>query len=218
MKHYYNKFSFFTLAFIHMKKALVILAVLFGAVYSASAQYYYHNTNNNDSNGDKLGIGIESGAAVGPVSGYYPEAGSISLRFEMPLNKSSLKLLFTTGYTFYASEGGYEVDYGYGYGGGGTYYSGSVASFIPVEIGLKGYVSRRIFLEGDAGVSFNVNTYPGDYTGSTTAFIFSPAIGYTVPLGYSRQSFDFSLLYENRPETGGGYQQIGLRAVWNFSL
>jgi hypothetical protein len=39
-----------------------------------------------------------------------------------------------------------------------------------------------------------------------------------VPLGYSRQSFDFSLLYENRPETGGGYQQIGLRAVWNFSL
>jgi hypothetical protein len=199
-----------------MKKFLLLTAILFGAAYGASAQYYYHNNNSNAPT-SYFGIGVSSGFSTGPVSGSFPEAGALSFKYEMPFGKSPVSLLLSTGYTFYVSQGGYAVDFGgYGYGGG-AYYSGDVASFIPVEAGLKVYVAPRFFLEGDAGVSFNINGNPSYYTNSTTAFIYSPAIGYSFPFGY-KSNMDLSLLYENRPETGGGYEQVAVRAVWNFSL
>lgn len=202
-----------------MKKLLLLTAILFGAAYSASAQYYYNNNNNSNGPVDRFGFGISSGFATGPVSGAFPETGAITLKFEMPINKSKLSLLLSTGYSFFVSNGGYEVDYGsYGYGGG-SYYSGDMAAFIPVEVGLKLYVAPRFFIEGDAGVSFNVNGNSSFYTNKPTDFVYSPAMGYSFPFGYSgRSNMDLSVLYENRPEAGGGYSQVALRAVWNFAL
>jgi hypothetical protein len=199
-----------------MKKIFLLTTFILGAIYSASAQYYYSN---NNTNGPKIGFGVSSGFATGPVSGTFPEAGEITANLELPLGKSPVSVLFQTGYTFYVSGGGYGIDYGYyGYGYSSTYY-GDVASFIPVEAGLKIYVARRVFIEGLAGISFNVNTYPSDYTGQANAFIYQPALGYSFPFGYrGKSNLDLSLMYENRPETGGGYSQVGLRAVWNFGL
>jgi hypothetical protein len=200
-----------------MKKLFLLLTILAGTVYAASAQYY--NNNNNNTPTTKIGVGLSSGFAVGAASGAYPEAGGISVNFEFPINKSAVSLLLTTGYTFYVSQGGYSFGY-YGNGfGASTYNYGSVASFIPVEAGLKIYVAPKVFLEGYAGASFNVNAYPGDYTGQTTAFIYSPGIGYSLPMGYSgKNRLDISLAYENRVEPGGGYSQIAAKAVWNFAL
>jgi hypothetical protein len=206
-----------------MKKIFTLTALLFCAIYSASAQYYYGPNPNNNDNSDgpfmKLGIGISSGATTGPVSNSFPEAGGISLKFEMPFAKSPVSLVLSTGYTFYVTDGGYSGGYYYDSYGGEVDYGGQVASFVPVEAGLKVYLARRFFIEGEAGVSFNVNTYAGDYTNQTTAFIYSPSAGFTLPFGYGRhQSLDLSLFFENRPEAGGGYQQIGLSALWNFGL
>lgn len=196
-----------------MKKLSLLIAILFGAVYCASAQYY------NNAPTAKFGIGVSSGFATGAASGVFPEAGGISLNLELPINKSPLSFLVSTGYTFYVSGGGYYVDYyGYGYDAG-TYSSGDVASFIPVEAGLKLRFAHRFFIEGYAGASFNVNSYPQDYTGKTTAFIYSPGAGYTFPMDYNgRSNLDLSLIYENRQEPGGGYSQVALKAVWNFNL
>jgi hypothetical protein len=198
-----------------MKKLFLLLTILTGTFYVASAQYY----NNNTAPSPKIGVGLSSGFAVGAASGAYPEAGGISFNLEFPINKSSASFLLTTGYTFYVSQAGYSVGY-YGYGfGGSTYYSGSVASFIPVEAGIKLYVAPHFFIEGYAGASFNVNSYPSDYTGQTTAFIYSPGIGYTFPVGYSGKShLDIGLAYENRVEPGGGYSQVAAKATWNFNL
>jgi hypothetical protein len=198
-----------------MKKLSLLIAVLFGAIYGASAQYYH----NDSQNSPKFGIGVSSGFATGAASGAFPEAGGISLNLEFPLAKSPVSLLFTTGYTFYVSGGGYSVGFDYyGYGGSADYY-GDVASFIPIEAGLKVYVARKFFIEGYAGASINVNAYPSDYTGQTTAFVYSPGIGYTFPMGYNgRSSLDLSLIYENRQEPGGGYSQVALKAIWNFNL
>jgi hypothetical protein len=198
-----------------MKKLFLLSAIIFGAFYSASAQYYYSNNNTNTA---KIGFGISSGFATGPVSGAFPEAGAITANLELPLGKSPVSVLFQTGYTFYVSGGGYDIGFGYGYSVGTDYY-GNIASFIPVEAGLKVYVAPRVFLAGLAGVSFNVNSYTSDYTNNATAFIYSPMIGYSFPFGYrGKSNLDLSLMYENRPETGGGYSQVGLRAVWNFNL
>jgi hypothetical protein len=198
-----------------MKKLMLLSAILIGAIYSASAQYYSHNSDMNSS--AKFGIGVSSGFATGPVSGSFPEAGALSFKLELPIGKSPVSFLLSTGYTFYVSEGGYELDFGgYGYGGS-TYYSGDIASFIPIEAGLKAYIANRVFIEGEAGVSFNINGYSSDYTYKPTDFIYSPSIGYTFRSGY-RSSIDLSLMYENRPETGGGYEQVAVRAVLNFGL
>jgi hypothetical protein len=188
-----------------------------GALYSASAQYYYNNSNN--TNTAKIGFGVSSGFATGPVSGEFPEAGAITANLELPLGKSHVSVLFATGYTFYVSGGGYDVGFGtYGYGVGTDYY-GNIASFIPVEAGLKAYLAPRVFIAALAGLSFNVNTYSSDYTNNANAFIYSPEIGYSFPFGYrGKSNLDLSLMYENRPENGGGYSQVGLRAVWNFNL
>ena len=197
-----------------MKRLFLLLTILTGTVYCASAQYY-----SNTAPSTKIGVGLSSGFAVGAASGAYPEAGGISVNFEFPINKSPVSLLLATGYTFYVSQSGYSIGYdGYGFGGS-TYYSGSIASFIPVEAGIKIYVAPHFFLEGYAGASFNVNTYPQDYTGQTTAFIYSPGIGYTLPVGYSGKShLDIGLAYENRIEPGGGYSQVAAKATWNFNL
>jgi len=199
-----------------MKKAILLSAILLCAIYSASAQYY----RNNYAPTPKFGFGLSSGFATGPVSGAFPEAGALSLKFELPLGKSPVSVLLSTGYTFYVSGGGYDIGYYYSDYYASSYYGGGdVASFIPVEAGLKINIARKVFIEADAGISFNVNTYSSDYTGQKNAFIYSPAIGYSFPLDYgNRQKLDVSLLYENRPETGGGYSQVAVRAVWNFNL
>jgi hypothetical protein len=205
-----------------MKKFTIVVLLYLGTIYGASAQYYSlpHNSSNSSGTGVKLGVGLSSGFAVGAVSNSFPETGGFSVKAEFPVGKSPLSVLLSTGYTFYVSDSGYGVEYDtYGGFGFSSYGSGYIASFIPVEAGLKLYIAKRFFIEGDAGVSFNVNTYTSDYTGKTTAFIYSPAAGYSFPLGYSdRNKLDLSLLYESRPEYGGGYNQIAIRGVFNFSL
>ncbi|MDB4904923.1 MAG: hypothetical protein JWQ63_4204 [Mucilaginibacter sp.] len=200
-----------------VKKHLLLLTILCATIYSASAQYY-NNTNNN-ALAPKLGIGVSSGLTVGAFSGAYPDAGAVSLNFELPIKKSQISLLLTTGYDFYVSQGGYSVGYdGYGLGVSSFSY-GSVASFIPIEAGLKINLPHKFFIEGYVGASFNVNTYSSYYTGRETALIYSPGAGYTFPMSYNGKSnLDLSLLYENRPEPGGGYSQVALKALWNFSL
>jgi len=198
----------------NIKKTLLFAAILLMAAYNTKAQNYFRN-----SRSLRFDVGISSGFSTGPVSDYFPAAGGLTVGLEMPLKQSPVSLLFSTGYTFYVSNSGYDVgfdDYGYGYG---PYYDGDIASFIPVEAGLKVFPARRVFIEGMGGVSFNVNSYSSDYTYKTSAFIYSFGAGYSFPTGFrGRSSTDLSLFYENRPELGGGYSQVGVKAIFSFSL
>ncbi len=196
-----------------MKKLLLLIAILSGTIAGASAQYF-----NGNAPAPKFGIGIISGLATGAASSVYPEAGGISLNFEYPIGTSPVSVLLSAGYTFYVSGGGYAIGYDtYGFSGS-TYADGSIASFVPIEAGVKIYVANQFFIEGYAGVSFNVNTYPEDYTGKATALIYSPGAGYSFSLGNGNSKLDVGLIYENRLEPGGGYSQVAAKAVWNFSL
>ncbi len=195
-----------------MKKILLLSVLLVGFAYSTFAQNYY------DEPSPKISAGFGFGAAVGPYSGAYPAAGSLNVKFEYPISDSKVNIIFTTGYTFYVSSNGYSTGVYYDDYGSESYSSGSLVSFIPVEIGIKAFVYNRIFVEGDVGASFNINSSSSDYTNKKVALIYSPSAGYSIPFGSTKFGVDLSLGYENRLETGGGYSQIAFKAAFNFSL
>lgn len=193
-----------------MKKLSLLIIILCITAVTSYAQYYPPA---------QLSIGLDGGVPVGVTNSVYSGTAGLSVQYQFPVGLSPVNVVLTTGYMGYFTESGYYGYYdGYDYGGG--YYSdGAVASFIPVEAGLKFYFNKHIFIEGDAGASFNINTYSEDYTGKRTAFIYAPNVGYSMPVGFgSKSALEVSLRYESRVEPGGGYNQIALRAAFNIGL
>jgi hypothetical protein len=192
-----------------MKKTLLLLTLLLGVVFSTYAQF-----DNNDS--PKIGVGFSFGAAVGSNAGAYPAAGGVHARLEFPMSDSQLSLVLKAGYTFFVSANGYSYNTD---GYGDTYSSGSILSFVPVEVGAKYYVADRIFLEGEVGASFNLSsTDENGKSISRISPIVSPNVGYTIPFGRTRGSVDLSVGADVSPQSGGGYNQIGVKATFNFGL
>jgi hypothetical protein len=193
-----------------MKKLLLALLISAGAISGVHAQ---------NSSAPSFSAGLDFGVPVGAVSNVYGSVGGIALKLESPLANSPLSLTLTTGYTFYVSKGGYSTGFYDSSYGNGSYSSGFVAGFVPVEAGAKVYVSRRIFIEGDLGASFNVNANSSTYTNNKVAFIYAPVAGVSIPVNpYSKSMFDFTLKYEDRVETGGGFSQIAIGAAYRFGL
>ncbi len=199
-----------------MKKTLLLFTILLSAAITSQAQY-------SGSAVPKIDFGFVGGVTVGAASGYFPEAGGLEIKLEYPLTNSPVNFIVKTGFTFYSSGstsidvGGYGADFSYGTYGDG---SSSVAAFIPVEVGAKAYVIDRFFIEGDVGVSFNINSYSEDYTSKKTALIFSPSVGYSFPLGeYSNHSMDLGVGYESRVDQSyGSYNQVYIKAAYRFGL
>lgn len=193
---------------INMKKKLLLLAMLIGAAFTTYAQ--------NDDSSPKIGVGFSIGAAVGSNAAYYPVASGVHVKFEYPVNSSPLSITLSAGYTFYVSSDGYNYNSD---GYGDSYSSGSLLSFVPVTVGAKYYVANKLYLEGDVGASFNLNS--SDENGkpiSSVSPIAAPYVGYTIPFGSTRASVDLSLGYEASPQTGGGYNQALFKATFNFGL
>ncbi len=194
-----------------MKKILLFLLIIIGFVSTALAQ--------TDDQAPKFGAGLTFGGTTGSASGYYPVAGGFSLRFELPLS-APVNVVLATGYTYFVSSNGYGVDYEFDTGDGGDNYSyGSLASFIPLQAGLKFFPIGRFFLEGDAGVSLKLSDNADEYPGKKVAPLISPSAGYSIAIGSSnRYSVDLSLGYDARLEPGGGYSQVAFKAVFNIGL
>jgi hypothetical protein len=185
-----------------MKKIIILSAILIGFAFSTYAQ--------SGNSVPKFSVGGTLGGNIGDQSGTYPVAGSLFVKYEKPINTSGLSVAFTLGYSYYVSGEGYSY-YSDGYS---SYSSGSLASFLPIEIGLKYYVQKGFFIGIDGGVSFNLDSN----TGSTAAPIITPGIGYTIPFGRSRCSMDLGLVYENRIESGYNFSQIAGRLAFNVGL
>jgi hypothetical protein len=192
-----------------MRKILLLLLLLTGVAYGSYAQ------SDNDAV-PKLGVGFNFGAAFGSNSGAYPIEGGVHAKFEYPVSDSQLSIIFKAGYTFFVTADGYTYqDDGYG----DNYSNGSILSFIPIEVGAKYYVAGRIFLEGEAGASFNLSsTDENGKSISKISPIVSPNVGYTIPFGTTRASLDLALGADFSPQTGGGYNDIALKATFNFGL
>jgi hypothetical protein len=173
---------------INMKKTLLAVFILFSAVLTVKAQ--------DDELLPRFSAGFGVGATTGPQHLGFPAAGSVALKGEYPIASSPVCVTASVGYQFYVSSDGYNYNYNSNYGESTT---GSIASFVPVMVGARVYVSK-LFFEGDVGASFNLNSGKS-YTAKKAAPILSPSIGYGFRFGSSQKiGLDLSLSYETRLE------------------
>ena len=194
-----------------MKKTLLITLITICFTVRALAQ--------TDGERPKLGVGITFGGTTGSASGYFPAAGGLAVRFELPLS-APVNFVLASGYTSFVSSNGYSTGYEYDtYDGGGSYSSGSLATFVPIQAGIKFFPFSRFFFEGDAGVSLKLSDNTDDFPGKKVAPLISPSAGYSIGIGSSdRYSIDLSLGYDARLEPGGGYSEVIFKAVFNVGL
>jgi hypothetical protein len=152
----------------------------------------------------KLSIGGEFGLPTGQVTRVYGTVIGASFKFEIPLSEKPLSLTFTTGFSSYLDK----LD-----NPDTTEVPNS--SFVPIELGLRYYLSRIVYVEGDAGASFEVG---GNYSASKAAFIYSPIIGVSALTNNHKATIDIGLRYESRVESGAAINEIALRLAYRFGL
>jgi len=201
-----------------MKKTLLSLVFLISATFCVYAQ--------SDDSAPKVSVGFSVGATTGAHQGAFPIASGLHVKLEYPISDNQLSLMLTAGYTGYVSSNGYSTGYSTN---GGSYTNGDIASFAPVEAGVRFYVLNKLFVQADAGASFNLNSTSTDYTNQKVALIVSPSAGYAIPFGSSKFGLDLSLGYEARIEPAAGvnlnsgyamgsYNQVVFRLAFKVGL
>ena len=208
-----------------MKKTLLAVFILISAVLTVKAQ--------DDELLPRFSAGFGVGGTIGTQASGYPAGGSVGLKLEYPLASSPVCITASAAYQFYVSKDGYNYSYNSTYGENTT---GSIASFAPVMLGARVYVGK-LFFEGDAGASFNLNSTHANYTGKTVALALSPSIGYGFRFGSEQKiGLDLSLAYETRLESNkdiiyndsissssyitryGGYNMIAFHVAFSLGL
>ncbi len=179
-----------------MKKTLLLLAVLISAAVGVNAQDYTPTT--------AISAGFSVGATVGPHQGEFPVATGVHLKLEIPI-ADQVSFMGTVGYTGYISGNGYSTGYD---SYGGSYSSGDLVNFIPVTAGIRYYAVNKLFVQGDVGASFNLNS-DNVYTAKKAALLVSPSVGYAVTFGSTKYGLDLSLAYDARFESTGDINSAG---------
>ncbi len=186
-----------------MKKILLSLIIVCFAVLGAYAQ---------DENTTKISAGFDVGIPIGPASTIYGATGGVSVKLEVPV-VTPLSFTVSAGYLGYVTKGGFSTGYDtYN----GSYSYGSVASFVPVEVGAKVYLTPMVYVEGNVGGSFRISGDNLDYESKSMALIYAPAAGVYIPI--RSVGVDVSLRYESRLGSGiyGNFNQVAVRAAFSF--
>jgi len=191
-----------------MKKIVLVLLVLFSAYFGATAQETLH---------PRFSIGGGFGGAVGSQTSYYPVGIQLNARLEFPIADSQLAIVGATGFSFFTAANGYTASYS-SYGGSTT--SGDIATFVPAQIGLRYYISK-LFVEGDAGASFNLGSTAGTAINKTAALV-TPSIGYGFRFGSEGKfGLDLSAGYEARlsaPAGGDSFNLAFFKVAFSLGL
>jgi len=145
-----------------------------------------------------LSLGVEYGLTTGSLSDFYGSVIGTSVKIEVPVGSPDFNLTGTIGYTAYLVRLDYQ----------GPLIL-NAEKFIPVEIGAKYYFTKIAYFEGDAGISQNVQS---NFTGSKSAFIYSPMIGISAPSNNHKSTIDLGLRFESR----GDNHQVAVRVAYRF--
>lgn len=161
------------------------------ASVAAVAMFFTINAN---AQNQKLGVGLNLGV---PTKDYQNLVVGADLRYQFDVDKQ-LSVPITAGYThFFGSEIG------------NTGVNHADQGYIPLKAGLKYFFSETgsgAYGLGEIGAGF------GTTSGAGTAFVFSPAIGYSWSNG-----LDLAAKYEGFSNNGTiGY--AGIRLAYGFKL
>lgn len=151
-----------------------------------------------------LSIGGELGQYTGSAHLVYGAAAGGSAKLELPLSGAKpLYAAITSGYSLYLTRLTYN-------GSAGNLFFWNVA-----EGGLKYFFSKIGYVEGDAGLSVNLNRH---YTGAKNALVYSPVVGFTAPTSKHKAFIDISARYEGRTGSGIGVSQLAVRLAYRFGI
>jgi len=170
-------------------KKILLLSVLLTAIYFHSFAQSAMTT--------RVSIGPEIGIPLGDANQIYNLTEGFSLKVEVPITSQGLFFTVGAGYTIFNVNSNYS-----GYIQNGQY--------IPIEIGIKSYFrDSPVFVEIAGGLSINNND---NYTAEKVAFIYAPALGFSV----ANNTVDISVRYEGRSESGGTISQAALGVAYKF--
>ncbi|MES2269118.1 MAG: outer membrane beta-barrel protein [Bacteroidota bacterium] len=170
-----------------MKKFLLALVLLSGAAFSSFAQ--------TTSESGKFSIGFEAGIPVGDASNTSNLTIGGSLKYDLPIAEKTF-LTGSAGYTKFLYKSEFKVS-------GNSFYA------IPVKVGVKYFFADAFYGEAQLGAAFLEEKYMG-YKGNTTAFAYSPGIGYAFGGGV-----DLGVRYEGWSKNGT-ISQVAARLAYSF--
>jgi len=148
-----------------------------------------------------MDLGASVGGPSGIASNSFNSVEGLTIKVEFPFAGARTYFTATTGITVFNLKS--------------TYATRQSAHYVPLELGIKQFLYKGIYVEGDVGESFNINS---NYMGYESGFMYSPAIGFSLPLKQAYQFIDFNLKYEGRLEQGGSINQIAFGIAYKFGL
>jgi hypothetical protein len=171
-----------------MKKVLLLLTAICGLSISAFAQ------SSSSTQAGKFSIGFEAGLPVGEASNVSNLVIGGSLKYDQPIADKT----FITG-----SVGYNKFIYKSEFKDAGSFYA------IPVKVGIKAFFAQSFYGEAQIGAAFVTQTVQG-YSYHTTAFAYSPGIGYVLGGG-----LDLGVRYEGWSKDGTT-SQVSARLAYSF--
>lgn len=169
-----------------MKKFLLAVVLLSGAAFSSFAQ---------SKDSGKFSIGLEAGLPVGDVKNLSNFAIGGSLKYDHPIAENTF-ITGSAGYTkFLSNDDAKSIGY--------KLYA------IPVKVGVKYFFAESFYGEAQVGAAF-ANEKVAGVSNSTTAFAYSPGIGYAFGGGV-----DLGVRYEGWSKNGT-ISQVAARLAFSF--
>jgi hypothetical protein len=151
-----------------------------------------------------MDLGATLGSTSGTASSTFSSVEGITIKVEFPFTGARTYFTATTGIAVFNLKSTYALDT-----------TRQSAHYVPLELGIKQFLYKGIYIEGDIGESFNINS---NYLGYQSGFMYSPAVGFSLPLKQANQFVDFNLKYEGRLEQGGSINQIAFGIAYKFGL
>ncbi|GAB3936450.1 hypothetical protein [Mucilaginibacter myungsuensis] len=153
----------------------------------------------------RLGIGVE---ATVPTSNYLKYTTGFGMgitpRLQYAIGECSA-LTFTSGY--YNFFGKRHIEYNFSATGYTFREVSDAKGIVPVKLGIKTFLSSKIYVAGEAGAAFETFKY-----GNTKADL-------AASVGYAKNAWDIGAKYEHLIGEGSdNYGFAGLRVAYSFGL
>jgi len=153
----------------------------------------------------RYSVGVEGGLTSGSLNTNYNWSLGGSLQADIPLISSNLYATVNAGYTTIFADKNLSP-------------KPKDINLIPVKAGLKYFLIKDIYIQGEAGVSFILNKDEIGYN-NAASFLYAPQVGVLFPIGKNR--IDAGVRYESNTKftaNGSSGNIFGLRVAYAFGL